>query len=150
MQGNTLTLCANRNPESSRYPRVPRYLGESAAHRADVRCVTLGFDILLPFSLAAREKFYAHNGDWHVLRVLRENMFAVFRTAIHSSVFGGNQHHGFDRYMIVSLLPKSRFQPRIASKLACDLNKCGPPAGGNEKITEELDIGLPSSHYLTK
>lgn len=46
----------NRNPESSRYPRVPRYLSESAAHRADVRCVTLGFDILLPFALAWEEE----------------------------------------------------------------------------------------------
>jgi hypothetical protein len=53
MQGNTLAaLYANRNPESSRYPRVPRYLNVSAAHRADVTCVTLGFDILLPFFLA--------------------------------------------------------------------------------------------------
>jgi hypothetical protein len=53
MQGNTLgALCANRNPESSRCLGVPRYLNVSAAHFADVRCVTLGFDILLPFLLA--------------------------------------------------------------------------------------------------
>jgi hypothetical protein len=73
MQGNTLAaLYANRNPESSRYPRVPRYLDVSAAHRADVTCVTLGFDILLPFFAGAwEEKFYVRNGDCFVQRALR-------------------------------------------------------------------------------
>jgi hypothetical protein len=93
MQGNTLAaLYANRNPESSRHPRVPRYSNVSAAHRADVTCVTLGFDILLPFFSGAweeGEKFYAYNGDCFVLRALRENMFADFRITVHSSVLEG-------------------------------------------------------------